>query len=278
MSFRPLAILPLAAVLSVAACSQAEGPLQHNPLFQRVKVAVAVGDTVFVRTGRGNITVEPSADDTLRIEGSLSWRGSGTQPKDVGSKAEAVPGGYLVCAMFGQAECTTDRYTIGSRNSLRFGGADDSSVDYVVRLPAGVRLGLVAVDGNIVASASAPVEARSVNGDVTVVTSVGPVRAETVNGSVDARMTSLSGTDSVVVKSMNGHAFVFLPESVSATLDISTVNGEVRGEFPASQNSAGPKKSLRTTLGAGTTPVRVRTLNGDAGFGRLDALGRSSTP
>lgn len=278
MSFRPLAVLPIAVALSLAACEQADGPLQSNPDFQRVTVAVAVGDTVFVRTGRGNITVEPSADDTLRIAGSLSWRGSERQPRDVGSKAERVAGGYLVCAMFGQAECTTERYTIGSRNSLRFGGADDSSVDYVVQLPAGVRLGLVAVDGNIVAAASAPVEARGVNGDVTVVTSVGPVRAETVNGSVDARMTTLSGSDSVIVKSMNGNAFVFLPESVAATLDISTVNGEVRGEFPASENSAGPKKSLRTTLGAGTTPVRVRTLNGDAGFGRLDALGRSYTP
>lgn len=278
MSLRPLATLTFAAALGLTACAQAEGPLQRNPDFQRVAVAVSAGDTVFVRTGRGNITVEPSADDTLRVAGSLSWRGRERQPRDVGAKAERVPGGYLVCAMFGQAECTTDRYTIGSRNSLRFGGADDSSVDYVVQLPAGVRLGLVAVDGNIVAAASAPVEARSVNGDVMVVTSVGPVRAETVNGSVDARMTTLSGSDSVVVKSMNGNAFVFLPESVEASLDLSTVNGEVRGEFPASANSAGPKKSLRTVLGAGTTPVRVRTLNGDVGFGRLDALGRSSTP
>lgn len=277
MSFRPLAVLS-AAVFSLAGCSQAEGPLQRNPDFQRVAVAVSVGDTVFIRTGRGDITVEPSTDDTLRIAGALSWRGSQRQPKDVGSKAERVPGGYLVCAMFGRAECTSERYTIGSRKSLRFGGADDSSVDYVIQVPAGVRLGLIAVDGNIVAAASAPVEARTVNGDVTVVTSVGPVRAETVNGSVDARMTTLSGNDSVVVKSMNGNAFVFLPESVDATLDVSTVNGAVRGELPAAESGAGPKKSLRTTLGAGTTPVRVRTLNGDAGFGRLDALGRSSTP
>lgn len=278
MSFRPFAALSTAAVLSLAGCSQAEGPLQRNPDFQQVTVAVSVGDTVFVRTGRGDIRVEPSVDDTLRIAGSLSWRGREQQPKDVGSKAERVPGGYLVCALFGQAECTSDRYTIGSRKSLRFGGADDSSVDYVVQLPAGVRLGLVAVDGNIVAAASAPVEARSVNGDVTIVTSVGPVRAETVNGSVDARMTTLSGTDSVVVKSINGNAFVFLPESVDATLDLSTVKGQVRGEVPSAESRTGSRKSLRTTLGAGTTPVRVRTLNGDVGFGRLDALGRSSTP
>ncbi len=278
MSFRPLLALPLAAALGLAGCSQASGPRRTNADFQRVTVTLTAGDTLFLRTGRGNVTVEPSADDSLRVAGSLSWRGRERQPNDVGSKSQPVAGGYLVCAMFGRAECTTQRYTIGSRRSMRFGGADDSSVDYAVQLPAGVHLEIIAVDGNIVAAASAPVEARTVNGDVTVVTSVGPVRAETVNGSVDARMTTLSGSDSVIVKSMNGNAFVFLPESVEATLDLSTVNGEVRGEFPASANSAGPKKSLRTTLGAGTTPVRVRTLNGDVGFGRLDALGRSSAP
>lgn len=277
MSFRPLAALSFAALV-LASCSRADGPLQRNPDFQRVTVAVAAGDTIFLRTGRGDITVEPSADDSLRVHGTLSWRGRDRQPNDVGSKAERVSGGYLVCAMFGTALCTTERYTISSRRSFRFGGADDSSVDYVVQLPAGLRLDVIAVDGNVVAAASAPVKARSVNGDVTIVTSVGPVRAETVNGSVDARMTTLIGNDSVIVKSINGSAFVFLPETVAATLDLSTVNGKVRGEFPASQNSARPKKSLTTTLGAGTTPVRVRTINGDVGFGRLDALGRSATP
>jgi hypothetical protein len=276
MSFRPLVIASLAVGLT--ACHQADGPLRSNEDFQQVTVGVAAGDTVFIRTGRGNITVEPATSDTLRVRGTLTWRGRDRQPRDVSASATQIGGGYLVCALFGRAECTRDKYTISSRKSFRFGGADDASVNYVVQLPAGVHLDLIGVDGSLTAAASAPVKARTVNGDVTVVTAVGPVRAETVNGSVDARMTTLSGTDSVVVRSMNGNAWVFLPEGVAAAVDISTVNGGLRTDFPSLASSGRATKHLQGVLGAGTTPVRVRTLNGDAGLGRLDAQGRSYDP
>lgn len=276
MSFRPALAALLA--LGLVACDQHDGPLRSNDDFHQVIVGVAAGDTVFIRTGRGSIAVEPSADDTLRVRGTLTWRGRDRQPRDMAAKAERVPGGFLVCAIFGRAECTTDKYTISSRKSFRLGGAEDVRVNYVVQLPAGVRLDLIGVDGSLTAAASAPVKARTVNGDVTVVTSVGPVRAETVNGSVDARMTTLSGSDSVVVRSMNGNAWAFLPEGVAAAVDISTVNGGLRTDFPSLASSGRATKHLQGMLGAGTTPVRVRTLNGDAGLGRLDAQGRSYDP
>jgi len=76
--------------------------------FQQVMVGVAAGDTVFIRTGRGNITVEPSSDDTLRVRGTVTWRGRGRKPRDIAAKAERVAGGFFVGAMFGRAECTTD--------------------------------------------------------------------------------------------------------------------------------------------------------------------------
>ena len=74
--------------------------------------------------------------------------------------------------------------------------------------------------------------ARTANGDITVVTSRGPVRAETVNGDVDARMTTLEGTDSVIVKTLNGEAWAFVPEDAGLSVDIGITNGSLVTDFP----------------------------------------------
>lgn len=114
----------------------------------------------------------------------------------------------------------------------------------------GVLLGL---DGDITSASTASVMARSANGNITVVTSRGPVRAETLNGDVDARMSSLEGADSVIVKTLNGEAWVFLPEAASIALDVGTTNGSFVTDFPALITAASLKKSVQATLGAGTT-------------------------
>jgi DUF4097 and DUF4098 domain-containing protein YvlB len=142
-------------------------------------------------------------------------------------------------------------------------------------VPAGVKLDLLGIDGEILSASSAPVRARSVNGDVTIVTSVGPVQAETLNGDVDARMTTLAGSDSVIVKTLNGEAWAFLPEEVSARVDVQVSNGDIATDFGALFAAAQSTKRLQAVLGTGTTPVQVKSFNGRAGLRKLDASGRA---
>jgi hypothetical protein len=224
---------------------------------------------------RGDITVEPSPDDTLRVLGSLEWRGDGdpTRGLEISGRVEASD--ILVCAVWGRGSCTPQRYDSEMKFSDRARGVSRASVNFRVQVPTGVRLNLVGVDGSITSASSAPVYARSVNGDVTVVTSRGPVQAETLNGDVDARMTTLINSDSVIVKTLNGNAWVFLPEQVGATVDLGVTSGNLDSDFPALAGMLGDRRGLQATLGDGRTPVRVRTLNGTAGLRRLDAAGRS---
>lgn len=287
MSFRsrrtPVTLAIVALLLG--ACGGDSGPLYTNENALQYEVPLAAGATAFVRTIRGSIEVTPSADSVLRVRARTTWRGRAGQPPDIELSGAEVAEGVLICARSRTGTCTTTSFSTSAsrrRSGLSFRRSDRSSnaqVHFTVEVPTGVRLDLLGIDASITAASTAPIRAKTLNGDITVVTAVGPINAETLNGSVDARMSSLAGTDSVVVKSMNGDAWLFLPEQVSASVDVSTMNGTLDTDFPTLLNTGTtPRKSVRAALGEGTTPVRVRTMNGTAGLRRLDAEGRSYQP
>lgn len=272
MSPRVLLVLPLA--LALGCDDPASGPLRTDAKAFVYSATLAGDRTLYLRNGRGSIDVEPSADDSLRIEADISWRGGAERPDGVYLSAAPVPEGLLVCTRFGEGSCTVDDYNIKSRRGNVF-GSRGLRVAYRVQVPPGVQLDLLGVDTRITSASTAPVKARTVNGDVTVVTAVGPVRAETINGDVDARMTTLSGSDSVVVKSLNGDAWAFLPESAAFLADLATTNGRAESDFPSLAGASTTRTSIEAPVNGGGRAVRVRTLNGRAGLGRLDAEGRS---
>ncbi len=284
MSVRAVAVL---AVCALAAC---DGDVAPGPERERAEVFAYVapmqaGQTLALRNMSGALQIEPATDDTLRVVADLTWRGDSTLPKDVTFRAEPMAGGTLVCAVFGEGRCTVDDYdgksdgsgfSIGrGRMNLGLGGSSPANVRFRVQVPAGVKLDLVMVDGDVTSASSAPVQVRGVNGEIAVVTSVGPVSAKSVNGSIDARMTTLAGSDSVLIELVNGDAYAFIPETAAATLDVGVVNGTVLSDFPGVAGGDRLNKTITGVIGAGTTPVRVRTMNGNAQLRRLDAEGRA---
>jgi hypothetical protein len=285
MSFRPAL---LALTLALFACDEQvpAGPERERANVFNYAVALAPGQTLALRNLAGRLQIEPAADDTLRIVADLKWRGDSTPPDDLKFTSSALPDGVLVCAYLGKGRCTREDFdahvnggelSIGTGGlKLGMGGRTQAEVTFRVQVPAGVKLDLVQVEGDIASASTAPVKVRGVNGTITVVTSVGPVDAKTVNGTIDARMTTLTGSDSVNVELVNGDAYVFIPETAAATVDIGAVNGTVLSDFTG---IAGGRNRLAKTItgvvGAGTTPVRVRTLNGNAQLRRLDAAGRA---
>ena len=265
---RPLALA--VPILILVACDQPDsGSLHTRGGAFHYEAPLAAGATLHVRTARGNIVVEPATDDTLRVRGDVIWRGGGDATDGIQMTATEVSDGLLICAIWGRTACSTDDYDadLGGR-------ARRTRVSFHVRVPVGVKLELVGIDGDITTASAAPVSARTANGDIAVVTSRGPVRAETVNGDVDARMTTLEGTDSVIVRTLNGEAWAFVPEGAGLSVDIGITNGSLVTDFPT-LGGVGSSKSIQAVIGTGTTPVRVRSLNGTAGLRRLDAQGRA---
>jgi hypothetical protein len=284
MFSRPALLLAAVMLVGCDADSESGPERSRDSVFSYAK-PMSAGQTLLLRNMSGSLSVEPSADNTLRVVANMTWRGDSTLPTDVTFKADTTADGVLVCAVFGKGRCEENGYngesngsgmSIGrGRTRLGLGGRSQAQVHFKVLVPAGVKLDMVLVDGDVVSASSAPVRVRGVNGDLRVVTSVGPVRAETVNGDVDARMTTIVGTDSVKVATLNGNAFAFLPANVNATVDVATTTGTLISDFPGTTSSGAMRNSINAVLGTGTTPVRVRSMNGDAQLRRLDAQGRA---
>lgn len=261
----------LAATMLGCDSRSGSGPLQTRDDMFAWSGVVPAGGTVRVREMRGGIEVVPAADDTVRVTTRVEWR-SRRAVRDLAFSASPGEGDVLICAVWGRSSCSREGYSA----NMSFGrDRTDAKVFFRVELPAGVGLDLTNIDGDITAAASAPVRARTVNGSVTVVTAVGPVRAETMNGSVDARMMSLRGTDSVVVKTMNGDAYAYLPEQADVTVDMAVTSGSLMTDFAIPAGVASNARKLEAVLGTGATPVRIRSINGRVGLRRLDAEGRS---
>lgn len=284
MSFRP--VLALAAV-ALASCSAEieSGPARSRAAVFSYSTPLQAGQTLALRNFAGSLTLGPSADDTLRVVADLTWRGDSTLPRDVSFRGDTMPGGVVVCALIGGSRCTKDDYEVKSDGSgfsigrgrlrLGMGGSSQANAHFRVQVPAGVRLDLVMIDGTIVSASSAPVKARGVNGGITVGTSVGPVTAKMVNGDVDIRMTSLAGTDSVVAETVNGEVAAYLAEGLSISVDVRVTNGNALSDFAGlSGGSERLSKTISGVIGGGGTPVKLRSINGNAQLRRLDASGR----
>lgn len=269
MRWTPLAVIPLA--LASAACEGSQGPLQRENNAFTFSTASRAGMPVYVRNLRGEIAVEPSPDDTVRVVADVEWRGGTDRPRGLTLSGASMPDHVLICARFGDGECTKDDYSLNSSRGERMG---DVRIFYRVQVPAGVALDLLGVDAHIRSASAAPVKARTLNGNVVVVTAVGPVRAESMNGNVDVRMTTLSGPDSVIAKTLNGNVAVYLPETVAATVEATSTGGTVQTDFIALDSLRSNSKSLRGGLQGGGTPVRASTLTGTVSVMRLDAQGR----
>lgn len=272
MRRRPIVPSLLVAALLTAGCHGEAGPLQVRENAFAWSDRVPAGATVAVRSMNGDIEVTVGTDDTVRVTARIEWR-KGDPDKTLRLSGSRQGSDALICAVWGDGGCSREGYT------AKFDGkGTDAKVFFQVTVPAGVKVDLQGVNGDVTASVSAPVRAHTMNGDVRVATAVGPVDGVTLNGSVDIRMSSLVGTDSVIAKTLNGSVYVYLPDPVDATIDLGVTNGSVSTEFPVMITGEPSKRSIRAVLGAGTRTVHARSMNGTVALRRLAFIRGSAPP
>jgi hypothetical protein len=278
--FRTRTAVALAALaaLPLAGCDHDgdDGPSRSESAFQW-RGRVPAGGWVRIRDLNGSVRVGQARGAETVITATRRYRGR--NPQTVRFVAQPDANGVTACALWGEGgECTAERYEnrrTGSRSwfarlfalgGRRGGGV---TVDYVVAVPAGVRIDARTVNGRvIVADATSEVVAHSVNGTVTVGGAGGPVRLQSVNGRVNARLDRLAAGASVELKTVNGSVSAFLPSAVDAEVALATTNGRVQSDFPLGAPE-GSRRSLRGTLGAGGRRVALESVNGSVKLGRL---------
>lgn len=159
----------------------------------------------------------------------------------------------------------------------------DPKIDLAVTVPAGIRLARAEttngdieirnVIGDLVAGTTngrvdvdgvdGGLSAETTNGDVHAAGVSGDVDADTTNGDIDVSLADDGGD--LTAESTNGELTVQAPDSLDATVSISTTNGDISVDGFDNSSTAGDG-SLEVTLGDGTRRVRLETTNGDVTF------------
>ncbi|GAB2787258.1 hypothetical protein HNQ93_002759 [Hymenobacter luteus] len=152
--------------------------------------------------------------------------------------------------------------------------------DYTVKVPAGMEVRVSTVNGGkvLVQDVSGPLQARNVNGPVTIRNAGQATLAHTVNGDVDVSYAS-APTQAASYHTINGNIVVSYPATVSADLYFKSMHGEMFTDFPTAEvlparvtqhqqpDGQGTRyklsKETAVRLGKGGTDFRFETLNGN---------------
>jgi hypothetical protein len=103
--------------------------------------------------------------------------------------------------------------------------------------------------------------ARSSNGKIEVDRHQGSIDASTSNGVIRASIDEL-GKNGVSLTTSNGRIVLDLPEEPDADVDIRVENGHIRNDLNLEDQTSDMDGRVRGRLGAGGTPIRLRTSNG----------------
>lgn len=127
------------------------------------------------------------------------------------------------------------------------------------------------VKGDIdVTTANAKVTCKCTHGHLRVRSSNGKIEADSHHGSIDASTSngiiraSLDelGESGVELTTSNGRIVLDLPEKPDVDVDIRVENGHIRNDLELQNQTSDIDGRVRGRLGAGGTPIRLRTSNG----------------
>ena len=242
----PSARLLVLGILAWAAMSAAAAP----PQSWTARYPLPAGGQVAVANVQGSIEVE--GWDRAEVELTVTTSGGGEEagPGDVAIQVEPQGNSLRVRTLY-------PRET-----------ESPVQVDYRLRVPRQVRLqDLRTVSGDItVRNVEGPVEAHTLSGDIEQTGVAGSVLAQTVNGNVSVFLRALpepGDRGEVRLETINGDLYLLLPDQAEADLELSTVAGRIESEMLFLAGGPGDANTLRTRLGRGGTPVRLRTIRGD---------------
>lgn len=243
------------------------------------------GQEVAVANIVGDIRIEAASGRRAEVT-AVKRAGRRGDPDDVEIRAEETSQGVRVCVRY-----PSDRWQSGDgwRCGDRQGGSNreyqnDTRVDFVIRLPAGVLLDAKTVSGDVNArGVTADAEVTTVSGRVTVDGFRGEqLEARTVSGDVELRNIrgqtvqgeTVSGNVSYdgpvdrqgryEFKSLSGRVLVLLPEGSGADLRASTFSGRIRlPEVPLSDVSMRRNSRATARIGDGGASLWLESFSGD---------------
>jgi hypothetical protein len=218
--------------------------------FQRT-LPLRAGGVFSLANVNGSITVEGWAREEVQISGVETTPARGIELSAVKIDVLARPGAVAVRTVYPEGEGV------------------DVSVEYHVRVPRRVRLaGVATVNGSVrVRAVEGGGELRTVNGNVEMYDGAGRFDARSTNGNIYMELRSLGEEEPgsaapVTMETVNGSVVLSLPAQIDSDMEIRTWNGDFSSELPLELRASSSGRELRCRLGAGGSPLRIRTMNG----------------
>ncbi|MBX3147227.1 MAG: DUF4097 family beta strand repeat protein [Gemmatimonadales bacterium] len=291
------------ALVTIGAAWGAAGLEAQDFKFDR---NLAEGQRFALRNIVGDVRVEGTSGRTVQVE-AVKREGRYGNADDVEIRAVEIDGGVAICVYYpGQYSRSDrrrndrdDREDRDDRDNRRNRNRDnnvchrdgrwssnernDTRVDFVIKVPTGLRLDLKTVSGDVwgrnlrgsidlatvsghleLIDATADVlEASSVSGSVDLEgISAREVSAETVSGNVNYAG-SIEGRGSYDFKTLSGNVLLTLPKQPDARVSANTFSGRVRSEFPLEQDTRRRRNRASGTWGNGGAQLDLESFSGN---------------
>lgn len=146
-------------------------------------------------------------------------------------------------------------------------------VDYRLRVPRQIRLDEIStLEGEIVVrDVDGTIEAHNLHGDIEGINVSGSVVAHALAGNILFSLRAMPDRRlPFTLVTLNGNVDLLMPAQANANLELSTVAGNIVGDY-AFQVSSTPGDSTRhTQVGAGGVRMELRTVRGNIHVGQRD--------
>ena len=207
----------------------------------------------------GSIRVETSDGPLTEV---LAYKvGSRPDPSTVPVEAVWYEGGAVVCALFPSHNGTPNVCKPDAPISTSLVNSD-LKVNFVVHVPAGVKLRCRTVNGAIdVAVAGNPVSAITVNGQIHLA-GTRDAAATTVNGSISASLGDPAWTGKREFRTVNGSVDVQLPATADTNVRADLIAGSMASDFPLEIHHRLVGWWMEGVLGSGGRDLVLSTVNG----------------
>ncbi len=251
--------LAAAVVATAAAFAGGSAARQEQRDEFRWHEPLAAGRVVEIKGVNGNVEAEPASGGEVEVVAVKRARRS--DPEEVRIEVVRHGEGVTICAVYPNVEGREPNTCAHGSNHMNTQN-NDVSVNFTVRVPAGVRFAGQTVNGKVEANnLSGDVEAKTVNGGINVSTR-GLASAQTVNGSITVAMGRADGSDDLEFKTVNGSIDISAPASLSAQVEARTLNGEITTDFPITVQGTFSRRRLSGTIGGGGRQLSLETVNG----------------
>lgn len=146
-------------------------------------------------------------------------------------------------------------------------------VDYRLRVPRQVRLDEIStLEGDIVVrDVDGSIEAHNLHGDIEGINVSGSVVAHALTGNILISLHALPERRlPLQLATINGNVDLVMPAQANADLELSTVAGNIVGDYPFQVSSTPGDSTRHAQVGAGGVRVELRTVRGNIRVSQRD--------